>query len=396
MKKLFLFLLIIILVLGGFIYFIFLRQDKESPDSLSDFFPIGAIRDIFNDSANNPINQISDDLLIESLVARKIVPTAVAGFDLINLNDNQSLVYTDKNTGHIYFLDLKEPDLEAIRISNITMAGAIDSVFSQDNENLYAFLKNELGRISLVKIPLTNLLSGDSAIQSTPNILSLPSISPDGSKIFFLESFNGGVLGILANPNLSDRQIVWESSLSSWHSKWINNKTIALNQPPSYHLSGNLYFLDTETKISQKILNTKNGLTALSSPNKKYIFYSESLTDNITNTVKDLETNTETVLGIKTLADKCTWTAEATLLYCAVSDNIFLGQYPDDWYQGKVSFSNDNIWGYIPETNQLFRFINLNKNIDIDKFNIHQSNFKDTLIFRDKKDLSLWILELVD
>ena len=396
MKKLLIFL-IIILILSGVAYFVFFNQEENSTDSLPNFFPLGAIRDIFNDSTNDPVNQIDDDSLIESSKTRKIVATAVAGFDLINLNNRQSLIYTDKNTGHIYLLDLNSTNTEATRISNITIAGIIDSVFNQDNEYLYTFIKDQVGRISLIKIPLSGLLSGDNATQNNSNMLSLPTISPDGNKIFFFELFNDGVLGILANPDLSERQIIWKSNITHWQSKWIDNQTIAINQPSSYYLSNNLYFLDIKTKTTKKILDNKKGLTSLTSPDKKYIFYTQSEGDNLTNIIKNTTTETEVILGIKTLADKCTWTTKnLILLYCAVSDDIFLGQYPDDWYQGKTGFTNDDIWGYIPEDNKLFRFVNLDTNIDIDKFNIYQSDFKDILIFRNKKDLNLWTLELTD
>ena len=58
----------------------------------------------------------------------------------------------------------------------------------------------------------------------------------------------------------------------------------------------------------------------------------------------DTATGETLPLPVATIADKCVWTADDSAIYCGIPVNPSAGlNYPDDWYQGAVSFS-DRIW----------------------------------------------------
>ena len=56
-----------------------------------------------------------------------------------------------------------------------------------------------------------------------------------------------------------------------------------------------------------------------------------------------IETRNSNLLGVKTLPEKCVWGTTSDVVYCAVPKFIDRAQYPDSWYQGEISFS-DEIW----------------------------------------------------
>jgi hypothetical protein len=84
------------------------------------------------------------------------------------------------------------------------------------------------------------------------------------------------------------------------------------------------------------------------------------------------------------------------MLYCAVPSKPVSGTYPDDWYQGTVSF-NDNIWQVNADTSELHQIASITdqSNQFVDGFNLNTDSKDNFLIFMDKNHLSLWSLDLV-
>jgi hypothetical protein len=77
-------------------------------------------------------------------------------------------------------------------------------------------------------------------------------------------------------------------------------------------------------------------------------------------------------LSISTLPEKCLWAKTGETVFCAVPKNTIAANYPDDWYQGKIQFS-DNLWSIdasngnvtlITDSQNLGDLINLSHNED--------------------------------
>ena len=101
-------------------------------------------------------------------------------------------------------------------------------------------------------------------------------------------------------------------------------------------------------------------------------------------------------LPVATIADKCVWTADDATIYCGIPTNPPSGfNYPDDWYQGAVSFS-DQIWK-IDVTGRYAQFVldfskELKTPLDAEALSIDPS--ETTLVFVNKNDGSLWSYSL--
>ena len=127
-------------------------------------------------------------------------------------------------------------------------------------------------------------------------------------------------------------------------------------------------------------------------PNKKVVLYSDS---NLNLNLLDVATKKSSPSGVKTLSEKCTWVKSVLVFYCAVPKSFVARAYPDDWYQGLVSF--DDVFWKIDvasgTTSVLFDPKEL-AGVDIDGVELSVSPNEDMLFFINKKDRTLWSYSL--
>jgi len=102
-----------------------------------------------------------------------------------------------------------------------------------------------------------------------------------------------------------------------------------------------------------------------------------------------------TDFSLKTLSEKCAWAPDNITLYCAATASPAHGAYPDDWYQGIVSF-NDNIWRINTDTNAMSSVLvpmsRANQPMDITHMVLTPD--QNYLVFINKKDSTLWMFDL--
>ena len=91
------------------------------------------------------------------------------------------------------------------------------------------------------------------------------------------------------------------------------------------------------------------------------------------------------------------WTADDSAIYCGIPINPPANvNYPDDWYQGAVSFS-DRLWK-IDVTGRyaqlVLDFSKENNNVSLDAEALAIDPAQTTLVFINKNDGSLWSYSL--
>ena len=154
-----------------------------------------------------------------------------------------------------------------------------------------------------------------------------------------------------------------------------------------------MYELNPSTKSLTDVLSNINGLTTLTSPNGKLVLYSN---DGLSLSIYNIATGATNTLGVKTLAEKCAWNADSSSIYCAVPRNINSAQYPDAWYQGEVSFS-DEIWQIDVASGNATMLVDpltIAGGQDIDGIKLAVDSGENYLFFVNKKDSYLWELAL--
>lgn len=188
---------------------------------------------------------------------------------------------------------------------------------------------------------------------------------------------------------------LYDSPFSEWIPQPIALNKIFLTTKASATVPGFLYELNTTNKTFKKIIGSINGLTTLVSPDGNFILYSSSRGSEIQLHLYNVVSGTGTTLGVTTLPEKCTWNTTSTEIYCAIPDTLPLAQYPDDWYQGTISFT-DTLWIINPITGSTNKLIDLReyKNSGINMVNLMISKGDRYLFFKDNTDKTLWVADL--
>ncbi len=298
-----------------------------------------------------------------------------------------SIRYVEKATGHVYQMYL---DTRIIgKISNSTIPGVYETLFdgkassiiyrypSSDNKSITSFLASLGGKSS-------NFLSND--------ILDI-SLSPDKSSFFSIIKNTKGVTGVTKSFDETKTNQVFTSSFSEWLSQWVTTQNVFLTTKPSYMAEGSVYSLNIKNGIISKIFGGIPGLTTLSNNDGTTILYGASLNTGPELNIFNIKDHTSADLDTYGLPEKCVWSIDNINVYCAVPNTIIGTQYPDSWYQGLVSF-DDKFIKINTATKEITTLANSSSEIPVDGIKLFLSKAENKLFFLNKKDYSLWSLDL--
>ena len=310
-----------------------------------------------------------------------------------------SLRYVARENGNIYqtFAD----KIEERRFSTTIIPKVYEAYFGNKAESVVMrYLKGDGVTIDtfigvLPKEYLGADTTGNNEIKGTflPENIKDVSLSPDAGSLFYLFNVGDSMVGTTINLLNNKKEQVFESSFTDWLSLWPANKIINLTTKPSFGVPGYTYAIDLITKNFNKVFGGINGLTTLTSPDGKSILYgNNTLSLNIYHT----DTKTTEVLGVRTLPEKCVWGKVGDFVYCSVPRTIVSSEFPDVWYQGEISFS-DQIWKIDTATGNATIVVDPTTEKggeDIDGTKLMLDAGENYLLFVNKKDSFLWELDL--
>ncbi|MDE2399492.1 MAG: hypothetical protein KGL67_00545 [Patescibacteria group bacterium] len=219
------------------------------------------------------------------------------------------------------------------------------------------------------------------------------SLSPDASKIFYLLNVGNSAVGTILNLADGKKTQIFNSVFSEWNSNWGSANTITLTTKPSGAVPGYMYAINVGTKNFSNVLGNVNGLTTLMSPSGKLVLVGNG---SLSLYIYHTDTKAFDQLGVNTLPEKCTWNKMSDAVYCAVPTFITGATYPDDWYRGEISFS-DQIWKINIKdgnTKMIADPLAITNPEDIDGIKLAVDNNENYLFFVNKKDSFLWELSL--
>jgi len=302
-----------------------------------------------------------------------------------------SVQYIERQSGNIFSYSVRAKTLT--RISNKTIPGIQSASWLPT------------GAIAYVQY-----LSGDNsstintyALSATgtdgfflPQDLSAVAASPSSASpsILTLASGVNGSVASLLNTNGTQAVPVFTSPLSMLRVAYAGKQFLAYTKP-SGGLRGNAYLVDTFGNFS-RVAGPEYGLSALPSPSGGWVLAS-FVQNNVMKTVLvNTATNETLPLPLSTLAEKCVWAADDSVIYCGVPVDPPLGAtYPDDWYQGAVRFS-DRLWKIqvIGRYAQLVLDFSQEAKSPLDAVALAIDPNTTTLVFVNKNDGSLWSYSL--
>lgn len=407
-KKIYISILIILLILGAFLWYFFgrtpvstpLGTDTENPD----LFPFGSnvsggknqdgtIRPGGSDTGSGTID-LSGGAGSRQPRLRKVSDDQVSGAGIFKKGDIAVIHYMDRATGHIF--ETNADTMARNKISNITMPKVYETLWSTDGTELIArYLKDDDVTIQSFYGRLPATTTTNSVIEGYFLPSNIREISLAGNKIIYLDPVQDGAL-VGSDIDGTKKSFVTNLYSRDWLLGIVNSKNALVGAKPSGVVSGDLYTLDMTTGTKLKIMTDILGLTGLMSHDGTAVIASASEGRGIASAMYSIKDKNLSTLSISTLSDKCAWSrSEKNIAYCGVPTAIQSGVYPDDWYQGVVSF-DDRLWVIDSETGEADLILDpsTEAGIDMDMIKIDTDASGEHLIFTNKKDSSLWVLDL--
>ncbi len=437
MKKILFVLLLILLILLG--YFLFFRDGKNP---ISDFFNDGADFGSFfdvdpqsqNDFISDPIDNTDNTTPTNSQyvapVLRQISYEPVSGFTYyattststrMSLNQEGAelieefaatstvIRFQERATGHMY--DVFEFKAAPTKVSNITIQKIYNTIFS-NNENVFLYQTPSFNNEEIKTTYAQNILP-QAATGTTPAIeqsILKDEISTVISEFVHLKSTNKLFYAIErvngTDFYTSDLQRNTETPVSSVSFKEItldsiNDQYILLQTKASANTVGYAYTLNISNGIITKFIGNVTGLLTKMSPSMKYYLYSESDRTRPILRSYDVDNNITRRIGLDTLPQKCAFSKlNDAQMYCFGSLQYKAASYPDDWYKGKV-FNPENLYridlatGLVEVVYSFIEPEDPTQNFtDFDVMKVDITNNDNHIIFQNKIDLTLWSINL--
>ncbi|MDQ3014448.1 MAG: hypothetical protein M3Q73_01130 [bacterium] len=370
--------------------------EGETPTESENYFPFGP-----GSSNRPPVTEPTDE--VETPNATVIPVAAVVRLTsrpsthgiAIEKGTSTAVRFVDRAQGHISEVDLSTGVVS--RVSNTTMAKIQDVLWLNAGKSLvYQYLsdRNEL-RSYTATITTQTSTSDTSTIKGSFLPVSLESLtaSPDLKKIFFIEYLNGGSRGVVANFDGTNRKEIFSSPISEWIASWPEANTIMITTKAASGQQGFAYSLNANTGALRKVLGPGTALTTKANFGASHIAF----TDNASSLfIYDVKKDTVINTGLKTFVDKCVWAKSVrSKIYCAVPQRVVSGRMPDNWYQGRVSYSDTlyEINALTGDNTPIPDYKNISsKNIDASIVSLSPN--EKYLLITNKKDASLWSVNL--
>ncbi len=298
--------------------------------------------------------------------------------------------YVDRESGNIFSYMATEGT--SSRLTNRTIPGVQEASWLPDGSIAYVrYLTTDADRSEHIETYALPVDGSEGYFLSRDLGQVLARSAKD---LFTFMPTTSGSIGSVGAPDRTGLTTLFSSSLSALTFS-ASSSTLAAHTKPSAKLPGYGFIINGRTGAFTKILGQSVGLTTLINPAGTKVLYSNFVNGALQLAVIDVATREVTSLPIQTLTEKCVW-ADNLSAYCAVPVSFPTAVLPDDWYQGRVSFS-DRIW-HIDFT---ARVATLTANLPvlvedepIDAISLTLDTFGSTLVFQNKRDSSLWAYSL--
>lgn len=346
-------------------------SDVESPKT-SDVFP-GGVKEA------GTLSKIDTQKLPAGTLI-KLSSDSVSSFSALGTTTRYHKNIAE-NPGHLFEREADGSNEEK-RISNFTIPQILKVVWSSDAKKAVIFynLNNEVRKILVdysENTPKTNFL---------PDSVSAVAFSPDSKSIAFINSSETAENVFVANSSFGNQRKIFDNNIPNFEIAWPSASLISLKTKSSYALSSFLYSLNTATGQIEKVSGAK-GLDAVWNSDGSALVYTNSNMDLF---LLDIKTGNKKSLGLKTIAEKCAFSKiQKNIVYCAIPSIIPSAKYPDDWWQGKVSFE-DNIIAIDTETLDLVLYAETGSDA-VNPVILENDTY---LLFKDKNTGELWSLKL--
>lgn len=421
MKKIIWILVVLIIIIGlaGGTYWYFDREQGGagmSGLSVGDFFPFGQSPD--PEPGIRPVVPVATttDTTVNIPTPRlwKIYSNPQAGAGFFERNGEMFVRFVDSAMGNVF--ENKVGESLTTRISNTTIPKVREAIWLASGESVILRYVTDADVIQtlftdIVPASESNESEGGEVVGGAPsedsaglqelrstflagNIESL-SVGPRERIFYITKTSAKAASAFVANPNGERATKIFDSPVSEWVGQWPRENTLVIATRASASARGFAYGVNSTSGTIQRLIGNVPGLFVRPSYDLTKIAYSETSAGGASSLkLLTVATGAITNLGT-TLADKCVWMKDNVRLICAVPTTFPSATYPDNWYDGRISF-----------TDKIFMIDSANGNqtlladpsdivgetVDATKLTLDKN--ENVLLFTNKKDSSLWSLRI--
>lgn len=411
--------MIIVLMLSGAYYWyaVLMNPGVEKPNPQVSTNPISGFSPLSNSNNNQGGTGQQTNLATSTQQAssteevsigyrepklRQLSVTPIAGMAISSSTiDTTTVRYIDRGTGYVYEADNTSDTV--IKLSNTTIPHIYEAYGNKwAKAFLIRYIKDQTDNISnfYAEIRPTGTSTSQTPFELKGKFLSTDirqvAVSPAGDKVFTWNVENGSGVGYVSSFDENTKVRVVTSPITQVTLDWPEINTAVLSTKASGVSSGYIYIVDLKTGVMKSVLGGLRGLTGKVSRDLSKVVYSTKTNANFSTSILNLKDGVTKAVIFKTLAEKCVWSnVRKNEAYCAVPTEIPTALYPDDWYKGSVSFI-DQIWHINADSGEVHLMGDLLRESDelIDATNLVLDPNDDHLYFTNKRDLTLWVLDL--
>ncbi|MDO8564595.1 MAG: hypothetical protein Q7R88_01220 [bacterium] len=385
---------IVLAVIAALIYFFFFRT-PEAELPIEGEFP-ETEEGGFEEETEEPVALPSDTR--GGPILRRLTLTPIAGAVVGGRDESVRVRYLDRATGNTY--EIAATGGVVRRLTNTTIPKIYEALWRKDGASVLArYLGEDNETIQTYSATLKPKAEGEGTLEGTflPGNIREVALSPDGKELIYMREEGGRGVGVRAAFNGSGKIQMFASPLREWIPLWTTSSRIAFLTKPSAISDGMLVSVPSGGGEMEPLIRDVAGLTALPDGNLSRILFSESSGGGIILQMLDRKTNKASALQHKTLPEKCVWAKSNEDIYCGVPLTLPGGSYPDAWYQGVISFT-DELWQIDAETGVGERILDISSEggDSIDLVHPQLSPDEKFLIFTNKNDGTLWSVEFED
>jgi len=315
-KKIFIVILILFILAGSSlaVYNLFLKSGQGPADNGSQGTP------------QNPLN-----LEIKPIGFERSFALAIG-------QDNQSVKYYLAKNGHAQQSDFKGQNLSVI--SQTDLPGLTGIIWSPDRKKVISIFDKQIP-------PKKYFYSYETKKGAllNENIRSV-AWSPDSQKIVYqFRSPDGATNNIsIANADGTNWRNLLQTRMENVSIAWPSPDKIYIWDKPSGLVPGSLFALDPASGNLSKVLSGIYGLSAKFSPDGQKMIYQTTDQDgkNLKLFAVDSKGGQPKDLSIVTLVDKCVWSPDSQIIFCAVPQSLLPSAILPDYYlEGKIMTKDD-------------------------------------------------------
>jgi hypothetical protein len=381
-------ILVVAILVGVWVYLMLFGTPKNADDIFADLGIGGG--DDTGVTVPPPIIVPEEEPVVnlERPRLRQLTTRPVIGFTeaIPTATGPSAVIYAEAGTGHVYQINLTSG--EETRLLNVTIAEAAKAVFSPDGATVAIRSHNTKRSGDLTILSLLNsseetvpevgfdftLFSSTSVGYTTKTETGLQVLS---------RSLDTNKVSALFTIPFYEATISWGTSTAATH---------VVYPKPSYALEGYLYTF-SGGKMG-RLPAAGFGMTAMNTAN--HILYTNTTEYVPRSIVHAKATQDEASLPFVVIPEKCAEDRErAEIIWCAHETVKLPYEYPDEWYQGLLSF-RDSLWQINLDIQTAELVVDTFKESGraIDVSGLESGRSGSALYFTNKNDNTLWMYEL--